>query len=431
MPDAPPSPSPSQAPPPPVHLGERLVVPVDVGQVQASVTFDRAAATVSVEAVVDFALEECDGYPALDLRQPLDSVRLDGVRLPGEAFSPTDLGGGPGAEMRVLDRSLARGSRHRLELRYRLATPAAQGAEALGWIGDAVRWDFWMSDLHPGRYLEMWLPANLSHDRFQLKLKVAVEGGGAHQLITNGTEHQQGPNEWQVEYPATFTSLSPMLVLRPRDEIELRSRPGKVELITAKVAESDADLDANEADIAGWLEYNEHRYGPWVHGNRFTTVLLGPGRGMEYDGATTASVGAVEHEVFHSWFGRGIKPWRASDGWIDEAWTSWATNSRRRELGRFAVEELSLEEPAVLLYPPSPWSRHTPVESYREGARLFAGVAYLLGGAPEMRQAMADWYRQHAGGFVTTTDLERHLSKRAEGVAALFARYVHGRERRE
>ena len=35
---------------------------------------------------------------------------------------------------------------------------------------------------------------------------------------------------------------------------------------------------------------------------------------MEYDGATTAAVGAVEHEVLHSWFGRGIKPARASDG---------------------------------------------------------------------------------------------------------------------
>jgi hypothetical protein len=425
----------AQAPPPVPLLsggglrgrpGPRLAVPVDVAQVDARITFDVVAQTAEVEATVDFVLENFEGCPALDLRQRVDSLRLDDSPLPDDAFPPTDLGGGTGSEMRVLDRALPAGSRHRLELRYRLATPAAEGAEAIGWRGDGVAFDFWMSDLRPGRYLEMWLPANLCHDRFRLYLEVAVEGGRPHRLVTNGAKRQTGRNRWWVEYPARFTALSPMLVLRPADEIELRRRPGEVEIVSAKVAESDADLEANEADVAAWLAYNEARYGPWVHGDRFTCVLWGPGRGMEYDGATTASVGAVEHEVFHSWFGRGIKPLRASDGWIDEAWTSWATNSRRRELGRFAVEELTLDEPPVLLYPPSPWSRHTPVESYQEGSRLFAGIAHLLGGAPQLRTAMAEWYRENAGGFVTTDSLEHHLNERARGVTALFKRYVYG-----
>ncbi len=425
----------SVAPPAPVSIGDRLVVPVDITRVEAKIHFDVAARVASVEASVEFALEDSDGYPALDLRQSVDWLRLDGRDMTGEAFPPLDLGGGPGAEMRVLDRALSAGSRHRLDLQYRLATPAAEGAEAIGWRDDGVQWDFWMSDLHPGRYLEMWLPANLCHDRFSLALEVAVVGGGPHQLLTNGTEYQPRPEEWWVDYPAGFTSLSPMLVLRPAGEIEVRRRPAgpgdPVGLVTAKVVESDADLEANEADIAAWLAANQARYGPWVHGDRFTCVLWGPGRGMEYDGATTAAVGAVEHEVFHSWFGRGIKPARASDGWIDEAWTSWATNSRRRELGRFAVEELGLGEPPVVLYPESEWSRHTPVESYREGSRLFAGVAHLLGGAPQMRQAMAEWYQANKGGFVTTRDLEHHLSERNADVPPLFARYVHGKERGE
>ena len=82
---------------------------------------------------------------------------------------------------------------------------------------------------------------------------------------------------------------------------------------------------------------------------------------MEYDGATTASVAALEHEVFHSWFGRGVKPARAADGWIDEAWTTWATASQRSEQPRFSAIELPLDDPPVVLYPPQhPWARHTP-----------------------------------------------------------------------
>jgi hypothetical protein len=415
-------------PPRPVPAGDQLAVPVDVMRVEARIVFDVAAQTASVAAAVDFGLEDYDGRPVLDLRQTPTALRLDGRAMDPASFPPVDLGGGPGAQMRLLDVELPGGSRHRLELEYQLETPAAEGAEPVGWTGDGVRFDFWMSDLRPGRYLEMWLPANLCHDRFQLALDLEVTGQVRHTVLTNGTVDAESSDRWRITYPATFTSLSPMLVLRPAGEVELRRRQADGrEVVTAKVAESDADLAACEADVVAWLVHHERRYGPWVHGSRFTAVLWGPGRGMEYDGATTAAVGALEHEVFHSWFGRGVKPASASDGWIDEAYTSWATASRRRELPRFHVEELGLDEAPVLLYPPHPWSRHTPIESYKEGSRLFAGIAYLLGGAPQLRTAMADWYQANAGSFATTDDLEHHLSERSGGVPALFQRYVRGR----
>ena len=165
-----------------------------------------------------------------------------------------------------------------------------------------------------------------------------------------------------------------------------------------------------------------------MHGDTFWAVVWGPGRGMEYDGATTAAVGALEHEVFHSWFGRGIKPARAADGWIDEAFTSWSTASRRVEQPRFDASELGLDEPPVTLYPPHPWARHTPIEAYQQGSRLFSGLAALIGGPHRLRAAMADWYRANAGGLVTTDGLGAHL-KTWSGVdiGPWWARYVHGR----
>jgi hypothetical protein len=227
-----------------------------------------------------------------------------------------------------------------------------------------------------------------------------------------------------------------MLVLGPADTLEIRrsavSLPGRTRflgVVTARQLDTDADLAACEADIKSWLIYLSARYEPWVHGDTFSAVIWAPGRGMEYDGATTASVGALEHEVFHSWFGRGVKPARASDGWIDEAWTVWSTSSRRSEQPRFFEAELSLEEPPVVLYPPHPWSRHTAVEAYTDGARLFAGLAYQFGGANRLRAAMADWYRANAGGLVTTDGLVAHLkSWSGIDISPWWTRYVHGRE---
>jgi len=410
-------------------------VSVDVNSVIANLTFDVAAAEASAAATVDFTLEAADGCPALDLRQPLDALGLDGSALPGDAFSHADLGGGDGAEMRVLDRHLAAGTLHRLEVAYRLGLPAAEGACPIVWSSGGVRFDVYMSDLKPGRYLEMWIPANLCHDRFDLTVSMSVVGtDAAHTVITNGAEASLGSNRWKIAYGSGATSLSPMLVLAPSAEVEVLtgavSLPGRrrhLEVRTARHCEVEADLASCQADIAGWLAANAARYGRWAHGSRFTAVVWAPGRGMEYDGATTASVAALEHEVFHSWFGRGIKPARASDGWIDEAWTSWATTTRRGEEGRFAEVDLGLDEPPVLLYPPQPWSRYTPVESYREGARLFAGFARRLGGAGRLRSAMADWYQANAGGLVTTAGLERHLKGWADtDLRPWFARYVHG-----
>lgn len=424
--------------PAPQTVGRRRVVAPSVERIAASLHLDVASREGRGRATVDFCGGVTDGYPALDLRQPVESVRLDGKELDPDAFAHVDLGGGDGAQMRVLDTEISAGARHQLQVEYRLETPDCVGAEPIGWVSDGVRFDLWMSDLHPGRYLEMWVPAPLIHDRFALRVDLRIEGTDRpHILVANtgGVDAGPGGRAWSLVYPAHFTALSPMLVVAPADTIELRrsavnlgARSRSLGLVTARHTDTDADLAACEADIKGWLAYLSARFEPWVHGDTFTAVVWAPGRGMEYDGATTASVGALEHEVFHSWFGRGVKPARAGDGWIDEAFTTWSTASRRSDLPRYSSEELSLEEPPVELYPAHPWARRTPLESYSEGARLFAGLAHRLGGPERLRAAMADWYRANAGNLITTDGLGAHL-KAWSGIdiSPLWARYVHGR----
>ena len=422
--------------PPPVDLGSgRVAVPVDVESVDATLVFDVAAREGRGAARVVFVVDHPGGYPALDLRQEPASVRLDGRHLDGGAFPRLDMGAGLDAGMRVLDAAAAPG-RHTLELEYPLATPDAQGAVPPDWRDAGIRFDLWMSDLAPGRYLEMWVPSNLCHDRFALSVEVALTGTDRpHVSVANGDVADHAGTRFRVTYPRHYTSLSPMLVVAPADEVELRRRPlalagraAPLGLVVARHREVDADLVACEADVASWLTYLAARYGPWAHGGQYHAFIWGQARGMEYDGATTAAVAALEHEVFHTWFGRGVKPATASDGWIDEAYTTWATASRRADAPRFSDDELGMDEPPVLLRPPHPWSRHTPAESYASGARLFAGLAAALGGSGRLRSAMAAWYRAHAGGLVTTAGLESHLTRwSGVDVGPWFARYVHGR----
>jgi hypothetical protein len=424
--------------PPPATVGNRRIVAPSVERVNASLRFDVTAREASGRALVEFSGGSVDGYPAIDLRQEVEWVRLDGQDLKADDFAPVDLGAGPGASIRVLDVEIESGSEHRLEVGYAVDSPDAEAAQPLDWVDGGLRFDFWMSDLHPGRYAEMWIPAPLIHDRFALNLDIELANSDrTHTLLTNtaGVDAAPGGFRWSLCYPAHFTALSPMLVMVPADLLEVRRSavavPGQersLGLLCARHLDTEIDLGACEADIRSWLTYLYSRYEPWVHGDTFSAVIWTHGRGMEYDGATTASVGALEHEVFHSWFGRGVKPARAADGWIDEAWTSWSTSSRRSELPRFESAELGLDEPPAELYPPHPWARYTATQAYTEGARLFAGLAFLFGGPYRLRAAMADWYRANAGGLVTTDGLAAHL-KAWSGVdiGPWWARYVHGR----
>jgi len=401
------------------------------------VRFDLSAQTADVSAEVDLSLLAAGGWPAFDLRQDgISAASFDGADLPVEALAHRDMGAGYEARMRAVEVDCEAGSRHRLQLRYQLGAPQATGANDVGWLGrgEGVRWDLWMSDLEPGRYLEMWFPANLCHDRLSIELDIEVSGTARpHTLLANGAvETREAGRRWAVRYPPSYTSLSPMLVLAPSDEIAQRRTSAavagqEVSVVIASLGGEGGDLDGAVDDTAAWLTYFSSRYGPWAHGDRFLAVLWDVPRGMEYDGATTASPGALEHEVFHSWFGRGVKPAHASDGWMDEAMATWATAAGRAGRGRYGSGELGLDEAPSTLFPPHPWSRHTPREAYSDGCRLLEGVAHLAGGAGRLRSALAEWHGGYAGKLASSDDLARHLARWCKrDLSPWWDRYVYG-----
>ncbi|HET6875186.1 MAG TPA: hypothetical protein VFH70_10425, partial [Acidimicrobiales bacterium] len=106
--------------PPPASLGARRVVAPSVERIRASLRFDVAAEEASGTASIDFCGGTVDGRPALDLRQEVEWVRLDGRDLSPDDYARQDLGAGPEAGMRVLDVEIESESRHRLQVGYRL-----------------------------------------------------------------------------------------------------------------------------------------------------------------------------------------------------------------------------------------------------------------------------------------------------------------------
>lgn len=407
-------------------------VPIDIQHIVATLVFDGASSSGSGDATIEFVVGPGGGCPIFDLRQTITSVSLDGAPLAPADVALHDFGGGPDAELRVLNQSLAAGSTHALRLTYTLGTPQASTAgsyqPALTWsAGPRLAFNFGFTDLGPGRYLESWIPANLIFDQFDLTLELRVINTTiAHTPITNGSVTTLGTNHWSVAFPARMTAFSPLLELRATDSVVAQSSSvtlpisgTTIDLEAWKLTSSAENLAARLADIGGFLVANEATTGRYVHGNRFVALLhVG---GMEYDGGTTSSAGPLRHETFHSWWGRGLKPASQTDAWWDEAWTVYNDNGASGSL------PFDFASAPVELSSGNPWIRRTPGTAYSSGERFFRGAAALMG-VPNLTTSMSEFFKANHPRPARTVALEEHLVSRCADPSLVdgFHRFVYG-----
>ncbi|WP_394845503.1 hypothetical protein LZC95_51785 [Pendulispora brunnea] len=422
--------------PPAMNIDGLPAVPIDIHGVDAKVTLDAATKVGTVDVTMRFKMGAKSGYPIFDLRQTIQTAKVNGTELSPQSMELHDFSGGDGAELRIIaETNLAACSENTIQLTYTLGKPASGSSIPLTWGTDvkSVNWDFWLGDLIAGRYLEMWFPANLIYDKFGFNLDIDLKNvDTVHVPVTNGTVTKVGETHWQIAYPERFTALSPMLKFVPENTLdrhpntELTLQDGtKVQLELVKEKTVSGDLPAIAKDIETYLNEFVASSGPYQHGDRLTVYIWNnPSRSMEFDGATTSNLRSLKHELYHSWFARGVKPALGRDGWFDEAWTVYNTDSALA----FEVKPFNFSATPVKLAHESPWRRLTPGASYSAGEKVFAGLAHAVGLA-QLREAMKEFARLHARNVVTTEDLEKYLycTFKNPDIVRGFHRFVYGR----
>jgi len=419
--------------PPPLVVDGLTGIPIDIVDLRAALSFDAKAQTAFASATMSFDTT-AEGFPLFDLRQRevvkawLDGESLDPLKLASHTVSKNC------GSMRILEVSLPAGSRHELKLEYKVGTPDAPQAQGVLWREKGVLWDTWFSDLNQGRYLESWFPANLIYDQHPMTLTIDLIGAGEdHHLITNGAVEERGEHQWTLTFPPTFTAFSHLIVLVPASEVEtakdkVKLKSGmsvEVEVFARKEAKVNAKKVAEQTGEI--LQKYDERVGKWAHTSYCPVYIWTGSRSMEYDGGTTTALGALEHEMFHSWYGRGAKPASQNDGWWDEAWNMYVTSGSQ---GAQRRPDLSKESRPVTLSSADPYNRITPGESYGAGAMFFARVAQAIGD-DELRGLMAEFYLAHAPNPATTAEMEQLLianGGKPDEVRRLFHRYVYGKD---
>jgi hypothetical protein len=419
--------------PPSKTVDGLLAVPIDIESINAVFTFDGAAQTAAADATITYTVGPNGGNPIFDLRQNITAAWVDGVVFPVAKLAHHDFGVGTFTNLRVIESVQAAGSVHTLRVQYDLALPDSQlGGSylpALEWLaGPKLRLVFGLSDLNKARYAEAWLPANLLFDQYSIDLEIRITGSmAAHSVITNGSITNIGSNHWNIAFPARFTSMSPMLEIRSADTLTMQTDSvvlpvsgNNVTIQAWKPTSSAVNLTTEINNIKTFLADNESDYGSYVHGDRFVAFFNGSG-GMEYEGGTTTSTGALLHETFHSWFARGIKPASQADGWWDEGFTKFHDD------GANDAVPLDFTDPPIVLCSRDPWQRNTPGNSYDDGNKFWKGIASMIG-VGTLNNLMRDLYVANKGNPLSTQMIEEFLLCKSgnENIVDAFHRFVYG-----
>lgn len=301
--------------------GNGKAVFVDFLTADYAINYDLEKKTSFVIATIKFNVPEA-GLPIFDSVEAPTSVVLNGESITAfEAKTPSSE-----TTLRVMNKQLSGGT-HTAVITVPLMT-------LVEYKSDGIRSAFWTSDLSERRFLERYMPANLEYDQVKMTFTVSFSGTKNKQKIyTNGIvseSKRSGKSVFKITYPEYYNASSIFFHTVPEgatDELRfnLKSIDGReipaVVYIQKSLLSGFSSLEKLKTMSTEIFHELEGDYGAWPH-PALVVYNAGSG-GMEYCGATMTSVSALGHELFHSYFARGVMPANGNSGWIDEALASW------------------------------------------------------------------------------------------------------------
>lgn len=353
----------------------KVYAPADLETQDLEIVFDVQSQSISARSTVTFSLGQ-NAYPYLDLDAVVTLAELDGVTVTSTNVNDPD---GAGETFLSIDQLTGAGS-HTLILEYALPGRATFSNGGVDFLTS-------MRDVSNVRFFERWGPSGFEEDSFDLTLKLkVVNGSSSHQLFSNGSITNTSATEWELDFPDYFTKSSFYIHLTNLNYEVRNFFHGGIPVTVYSAQGSLADRAISI--LPELFSEFENDYGPYPH-QSFTAFIQSNGGGMEYSGATNSSISALDHELLHSWFARGVMPADGRSGWIDEAIASWRDN------GYFQAASL-LSRPATNLSSYSPYRMSTPSNCYSDGRQLLSELDRVLapyGGLRPVLRLFSDQYQ--------------------------------------
>jgi len=373
------------------------VLRIDVERIEAVFDVYPAERRVLAQAAVAFRMRPGQSRPIVHFepaRSAGVAMRLDGQDLdPGRASDARLFSyQGSGQVSLELQRDLAPGVPHRLEASYPLALADAAGR----FFAD-------VNDID-GRGNEVVLPTlNVPHELAYHVLVFRVHAAEPYLAAGSGlvTARAAGDvQEWVLDTERAVASYTVMFHLAPARSHALAER--RLRGVEVRIMAPTGGVTSEEAfaTLDPWLAELQGALGPFPMPRGLSVVLTQAGGGMEYYGATTTSLRALRHEVFHMYYGCSTVARTYRDSWWDEAIDMWYELSADPA---YAPIEESYRSDIV--------SGRSAVavgfdrRAYDEGSRIMQAVATEVGGRDRMVRFLRALHARRSFDPFTTWDL--------------------------
>jgi hypothetical protein len=367
------------------------------------VVFDAypAESRVRAQASLAFRMRPGQTRPLLHFDPaPADlALRLDGQAL--DPRSPSDVRrftyAGTNQPSLELGRELAPGTQHVVEASYSLPLP--DGAKRFFADVNDIR-----GTGNEALFPTINSPSELARHVLLLRVHaaepyLAAGSGQVSRRVSTGDVQ-----EWALDSERPVASYTVMFHLAPASSHAYSER--RVRGVDVRVLAPVGGVRAEDAfaDLDPWLAELQSALGPFPMPRGLSVVLTQGGGGMEYYGATTTSLRALRHEVFHMWFGTSAIARTYRDSWWDEAIDMWYELSADPA---FAAVPESFRSDLVNGRPAPAVGFDT--RAYQEGARVIQAVAEGLGGRERMVGFLRDLHGRRAFDPLTTWQLADEL----------------------
>lgn len=381
--------------PPDFDTASGRAIFVDFKTAQYDITYNVMWKKTKVKSTIKFSSVK-EGSPVFDLIPKPKNVKVDGIPV-----VVTDELLPDGTPVRKLNIDLLPGE-HTLEMensfsenvRYNLFSKTVSSA-------------FWIRDLKNRMFLEQYIPSNFEFDQYQIKLNLNFAGikKAKQDIYTNGRVVSTSPNSFEVTFPEYFTVSCPYFHLTPkgqkkRIDFTYKSVDGRHLPVTVYTSWwSHPKKFKKEAEKI--FKELEADYGPWGHDGLVAYETLPGTGGMEHSGATQTSLAALDHEMLHSYFAKGVMPANGNAGWIDEAIASWRDYGyQRKPFPIFAGSNLGKG---------SVYKRNTDSRAYALGREFMAYLDYKLQDVGGLKAFLRGYFQTYKHTVITQEHFKNNL----------------------
>lgn len=400
--------------PPDFNYYENRAVFVDFKTAEYDITFDMGKKTTTVSTKIVFESTKF-GQPIFDLIPEPTNVKIDGVDVKAEEIVAPN-----GGKLRIVNAAIMEG-KHVLEIENTFKKNVKYG-----FLKKSVNAAFWFRDLVDRKFMEQYVPSNFEFDQYQMTMNVTFKNAGSkkQEIFTNGTIKEIKPNTHQIVFPEYFTASCPYFHTTPqgkfrRYDFSYQSVSGREIPMTvyAPFYLLPKKFKSKSLSVMAELEAD---YGPWAHSSFIAYGTLPFTGGMEHSGATQTSLAALDHEMLHSYFAKGIMPANGNSGWIDEAIASWRDYGyQRHPLPNYKSAGLANH---------SPYQRYTDYRSYVLGREFMAYLDYRLQDMGGLKSFLRGYFAAYKHTVITTEHFKNNLEFFLGDLTAEFNTYIFGED---